>query len=41
VSKNSVICGSFALVMMLGVDTWLKTADGKWQCIATQDSPIK
>jgi uncharacterized protein (TIGR02246 family) len=22
-------------------DTWLKRADGKWQCIATQDSPIK
>lgn len=22
-------------------DTWLKMADGKWQCIASQDSPIK
>jgi len=22
-------------------DTWLKMADGKWQCIATHDSPIK
>jgi len=22
-------------------DTWVKTADGKWQCVATQDSPVK
>ena len=22
-------------------DTWLKMADGKWQCIASHDSPIK
>ena len=22
-------------------DTWLKMADGTWQCIASQDSPIK
>ncbi|MGH3429607.1 MAG: YybH family protein, partial [Mycobacteriales bacterium] len=22
-------------------DTWTKMTDGKWRCIATQDSPIK
>jgi uncharacterized protein (TIGR02246 family) len=22
-------------------DTWVKMADGKWLCVATQDSPIK
>ena len=22
-------------------DTWVKTASGKWLCVATQDSPIK
>ena len=22
-------------------DTWVKMADGKWQCVATQDSPVK
>ena len=22
-------------------DTWLKLADGAWQCTATQESPIK
>lgn len=22
-------------------DTWVKTADGKWQCVATHDSEIK
>ena len=22
-------------------DTWVKMANGKWQCVATQDSPLK
>ena len=22
-------------------DTWVKTADGQWQCVATQDSPVR
>jgi len=44
--------GSFALVMLLTgaaapnarvrfTDTWPKMADGRWQCIASHDSPIK
>ena len=22
-------------------DTWMKMSDGKWQCVASQDSPVK
>ena len=22
-------------------DTWVKMPDGKWQCVASQDSPVK
>jgi uncharacterized protein (TIGR02246 family) len=41
VGKGTSADGQSMDVQVRFTDTWIKQADGKWQCVASHDSPVK
>jgi hypothetical protein len=41
VSKAAELMRRASLSRNTTADTWVKMPDGKWQCVASQDSPVK